>query len=149
MKNKPARAVRLAAIFIHFQPQRTINYSAMGPGFKAGMIGLTSTPPGKVRSKEVDAYNTEREWTKNLSFVSAIYELIPEGTVLKTEAESLLLKMFGTGFSGDRPERFGTAERHQTRANAQAAWRLLNKVRKHYGLPAIEPSVKLGKHSAK
>jgi hypothetical protein len=146
MKKKPAKnAIRLAAIFIHFQPERTIDYSALGPGFKAGMIALSSTPPGKVRNKEDDAYNTEREWTKNLSFVSAICELIPDGTILKAEAESLLLKMFGKGFSADRLQRFGTAERHRTRASSRAAWRLLKKVRKYYGLPALDPSVKLGK----
>jgi hypothetical protein len=34
------------------------------------MRGLMSTPPGQKRNKARDAYNAERDWQRNLAFVS-------------------------------------------------------------------------------
>lgn len=100
------------------------------------MIGLMSTPPGQKRNKENDAYNAERNWQLNLAFVSGLYTMIPpENSVLKVEAEKLLLSMFGRGFSADRLARFNSAERRRIKKNGAAAWRLVRKLRKHYGLP--------------
>ena len=101
------------------------------------MIGLSQTPPGQPRNKERDAYQAERDWEHNLAFVAGLYSLIPpNSSVLRTEAENLLLKMFGKGFSADRLARFNTAERRRIKRNGEAAWRLVKKLRKHYGLPA-------------
>ena len=99
------------------------------------MIGLMATPPGKKRNKTDDAYNAEREWQRNLAFVCGLHTLIPpENSVLKVEAEQLLLSMFGKGFSADRLARFNTAERRRIAKDGKAAWRLVKKLRKHYGL---------------
>ena len=99
------------------------------------MIGLMSTPSGSERSKERDAYNAEREWERNLAFVSALYTLVPaDNSVLKVETEKLLLSMFGKGFSADRLTRFNTAERRRIKKTGDAAWRLVKKLRKRYGL---------------
>ena len=55
--------------------------------------------------------------------------------MLQTEAEKLLLSMFGKGFSADRLTRFNSAERKRIKKQGDAAWRLVKKLRKHYGLP--------------
>jgi hypothetical protein len=100
------------------------------------MIGLMQTLPGQKRDKQRDAYNAEQEWERNLAFACGLYALIPSGnSVLKTEAEKLLLSMFGRGFSADRLTRFNAAERKRIKKSGLAAWRLVGKLRKHYGLP--------------
>jgi len=98
--------------------------------------GLSQTPPGQPRNKERDAYQAERDWEHNLAFVAGLFRLIPpDNSVLKTEAENLLLRMSGRGFSADRLARFNTAEQKRIKKNCEAAWRLVKKLRKHYGLP--------------
>jgi hypothetical protein len=126
---------RLDAIFIHFQPMKSDGYSSLTPEFQGMMRGLMQTLPGRSRNKQNDAYNAERDWHSNLSFVAGLYTLIPQdNSVLKAEAEKLLLKMFGKGFSADRLARFNAGERKRIKKNGDAAWRLVRKLRKHYGL---------------
>jgi hypothetical protein len=99
------------------------------------MIGLMSTPPGQKRNKEMDAYYSERDWERNLSFVCGLHALIPPGnSVLKAEAEKLLLSMFGKGFSPNKLTRLNAAERKRIKESGEAAWRLVKKLRRHYGL---------------
>jgi len=144
MKTKPRNTNqdRLKAVLIHFQPHTERPEWAASPQAQAMMRGLRQglmmTPPGKSRNKEQDAYNAEQDWHHNLSFVAGLYTLIPDSSVLKTEAKKLLLKMFGKGFSADRLARFNTAERKRTKKNGDAAWRLVEKLRKHYGLTPIK-----------
>jgi hypothetical protein len=135
-KTRSTNEDRLSAIFIHFQPRPIGGYGSLGPEGQGMMRGLMQTPPGQSRNKEQDAYNVERDWHRNLSFVAGLYTLIPpDNSMLKAEAEKLLLKMFGKGFRADRLARFNAAERKRTRKNGDAAWRLVKKLRKHYGLP--------------
>jgi len=127
---------RLGAILIHFQPHNGQNFASLKPEFQGLMVGLMATLPGQQRNKERDAYNAERDWQRNLSFVAGLYTLIPpNNSVLKAEAEKLLLSMFGKGFAADRVKRFNAAERKRIRKSGDAAWRLVKKLRKHYGLP--------------
>jgi len=127
---------RLDAIFIHFQPMKSGGFGSLKPEFQGLMRGLMQTRPGQSRNKKQDAHNAERDWHCNLSFVAGVYTLIPqENSVLKAEAEKLLLNMFGRGFSADRLARFNAAERKRIKKNGDAAWRLVKKLRKHYGLP--------------
>lgn len=126
----------LDAILILFQPLRVPNFASSTPGYRGMMIGLTSTPPGKKRNKELDAYTAERIWEHNLAFVCGLYTLIPpNNSVLKAEAEKLLLSMFGKGIARDRVARFNAAERKRIRKGGAAAWRLVEKLRRHYGFP--------------
>ena len=130
---------RLDAIFIHFQPMKSGGYSSLTPEFQGMMRGLMrglmQTLPGQSRNKHQDAYNAERDWHSNLSFVAGLYTVIPkDNSVLKAEAEKLLLNMFGKGFSADRLARFNAGERKRIKKNGDAAWRLVRKLRKHYGL---------------
>ena len=136
---KPKRMAddfRLQAILIHSHPSRTSEDSKLPPGFKAGMRALSQTLPGKKRDKDKDAWEAESNWRRNMSFLAGVYALIPSGdAVLKLEAEKLLLKMFGKGFSKNRVERFGPpAERRRIRKDGEAAWRLVKKLRKRFGL---------------
>jgi len=127
---------RLDAIFIHFQPMKSGGYGSLTPEVQGMMKGLMQTLPGQSRNKRQDAYNAERDWHCNLSFVAGLCTLIPQdNSVLKAEAEKLLLNMFGKGFSADRLARFNAAERKRIKKNGDAAWRLVKKLRKHYGLP--------------
>jgi hypothetical protein len=126
----------LDAIFIHFQPMKSGGFGSLKPEFQGLMKGLMQTRPGQSRNKQQDAYNAERDWHCNLSFVAGLYTVIPqENSVLKAEAEKLLVKMFGRGFSADRLARFNAAERKRIKKNGDAAWRLVKKLRRHYGLP--------------
>ena len=134
-RTSPKSIDRLNAILIHFQPYRSTELAST-PGYRAMMIGLMSTPPGRKRNKELDAYNAERDWQCNLAFVCGLYTLIPpNNSVLRAEAEKLLLSMFGKGFAQDRLARFNTAERRRIKKGGAAAWRLVQKLRRHYGLP--------------
>ena len=126
---------RLDAILTHFQPMKRRDYSSLTPEFRGLMTGLMATPPGQSRNKQRDAYNAERDWHRNLSFVAGLYTLIPpDNSVLKAEAEKLLLNMFGKGFSADRLARFNAAERKRIKKNGDAAWRLVGKLRKLYDI---------------
>jgi hypothetical protein len=124
---------RLKAIFIHFQPIRRGYDRELPPGFRAGIRALAQTLPGQKRDKQKDAWEAERNWNRNLSFMAGVYTLIPpDDSVLKIEAERLLLKMFGKGFpkNKDKLERFNTAERRRIRKDGDAAWRLIEKIRR-------------------
>lgn len=128
-------AERLKAIFILFSPGGSDSYASWEPQFRGMSVGLTQTPAGQKRNKKRDAYNVEQEWRTNLAFVTGLSTLIPPGSsVLRAEADKLLLKMFGNGFSADRQARSNTAEARRTRKNGDAAWRLVKKLRKHYGI---------------
>jgi hypothetical protein len=127
---------RLGEILLHFQPSSGPHYSAGGR-----LVTLVATPRGKKRNKEREAYNAERDWRRNLAFVSGLYTLIPaDNSVLKMETEKLLLAMFGKGFAY-RLARFNTAERKRIKKHGDAAWRLVKKLRKHYGLPELKIAV--------
>ncbi len=122
----------LDAILIHFQPMKS---SSLTPEHLGARIGFMQTLPGQSRDKQKDAYTAEQDWQRNLSFVAGLYTLIPESnSVLKVEAEKLLLKMFGKGFYKDKLVRFNAAERRRIKKNGNAAWRLVGKLRKHYRL---------------
>jgi hypothetical protein len=126
---------RLKAIFIHFQPKRSDDDRELPPGFRGGLRGLAQTPPGQKRDKQRDAWEAERNWYRNLGFMAGVYTLIPpDDSVLKHEAEKLLLKMFGKGFPKNKLERFNTAGRRRIRKDGDAAWRLVEKLRKRFGL---------------
>jgi hypothetical protein len=100
------------------------------------VIALTKTLPGQKRNKEQDADIAEQKWERNLAFVCGLHTLIPpDNSVLKVEAEKLLLSMFHKGFSANKLTRFNTAERKRIKKHGAAAWRLAKKLRKHYGLP--------------
>jgi hypothetical protein len=45
--------------------------------------------------------------------------------------------MFGKGFSNNKLERFNAAERRRIRKDGDAAWRLVKKLRKRFGLPRL------------
>jgi hypothetical protein len=127
---------RLKAILIHAQPLRSGDDGELRPEFRAGMRALSQTLPGQKRDKQKDAWEGESNWHRNLSFLGGVYTLIPPGdSVLKLEAEKLLLKMFGKGFPKNKLERFSTAERRRIRKDGDAAWRLVKKLRKRFGLP--------------
>jgi len=132
---------RLTSIFIHFQPKRIRDDSELTPEYRGGMIGLSMTPAGQKRDKEKDAWEGESNWHRNLSFMAGVYTLIPPNdSVLKHEAEKLLLKMFGSGFSRDKLKRFNVSERRRIRKDGDAAWRLVEKLRKRLGLPRLNAS---------
>ena len=127
---------RLGAILTHFQPNKSKDFASLKPEFQGLMIGLMSTPSGQKRNKERDAYNAEQEWQRNLAFVCGLHTLVPpDNSVLKIQTEKLLLSMFGAGFSADRLRRFNASERKRIKKNGEAAWRLVSRLRKHYGLP--------------
>ncbi len=136
MKKTSSKGIsRLDAILIHFQPAKRGGFGKLDPAKRGLIVGLGSTPPGQKRNKEQDAYNAEREWQRNLSFVCGLYNLIPPAsTVLKGEAEDLLLSLFGSGFSADRIARFNTAARQRIKKDGEAAWRLVEKIRRAHGL---------------
>jgi hypothetical protein len=137
MKKKSLRSPdRLGAILTHFQPHKSRNYAALTPEFQGMMVGLMATPTGQKRNKERDAYNAERVWQHNLAFVCGLHTLVPpDNSVLKIEAEKLLLSMFGKGFSANRLTRFNAGERKRIKKNGDAAWRLVKKLRRHYNIP--------------
>ena len=139
---KPKTRIRrddvLSAILIHFQPRPSGGHdSSLPPDWRAATRALAQTPPGQPRDKQMDAYAAEQDWRSNLSFVTGLYTLIPpDNSVLRTEAENLLRRMFGKSFSPDRLTRFNSAGRKRIKKNGEAAWRLAKKLRKHYGFPA-------------
>jgi hypothetical protein len=135
---KPRRtsdAFRLKAILIHSQPPQKGDDADLPLSLRAGMRALAQTPPGQKRDKQKDAWEAESNWHRNMSFLAGVYALIPPNdSVLKHEAETLLLKMFGRGFAKNKLERFNTAEGRRIRKHGDATWRLVKKVRRQFGL---------------
>jgi hypothetical protein len=127
---------RLKAIRIHFQPLPNPVLGSIKPELRGMAIGLMPTPPGQTRDKHRFAYQAQRDWEHNLSFVAALDALIPsDSPVLKAKAEKLLLNLFGEGFSTDTLARFNTGERQRIRKCGTAAWSLVKKIRRHCRFP--------------
>ena len=137
MKTKPmSDSFRVKLILIHAQPPRSGDDGELRPDLRAGMRALAQTLPGHERDKHKDAWEGESNWHRNMAFLGGVYALIPPGdSVLKHEAEKLLLKMFGKGFAKNKLERFNAAERRRIRKDGDAAWRLVKKLRRRFGLP--------------
>lgn len=137
MKTKPmSDDLRVRLILIGAQPRRSGAHSKLRPDLKAGLRGLLQTPPGQKRDKKKDYWEAESNWHRNLAFLGGVYALIPtDETVLKHDAEKLLVRMFGKGIPNNRPDRFNTAERRRIRKDGDAAWRLVRRLRRHFGLP--------------